>query len=453
MIAVRRTPPTRRQPGRPQRPRSYQPRLEMLEPRLVLFKSWLTLQPNHEMITAAALPFLRKDVLAEISIQHAVQELVQFFNSAAHFDNCNFHQAASRINDLYAKAVRAADPNHFNGAAVATYFGELLHPVQDFYSHSNWVDLGQTTLIDAGDDRPWDPLDAYSIHDGAMILQGRNPEPFGPGSLERDGFVVTVHTPAGDYRGVLTGTWGFANDCPSSVAVPHGSILSPHGLNKDGPSVYNGALYPAAADLAVAQTMNEFNRLVNLVQARYGTAQRLLDAWIRPGVPAGARYEPGKFPTIDQAVPAISKADFPRLLRQELGRAGYAVPAPLLDALTSEDDALHEQVLELLHGDHAPALTTPDGGGDAAADAQLARIAVSPSFTGRGLTSLAGLDGHAFHTFTGSANPAAADFAGMAYGHGPGTGPAISGMLHDTGGMAHEYLANPPPQAVDHKPG
>jgi hypothetical protein len=418
-----------------------------------LFKSWLTLQPNHEMITAAALPFLRKNVLAEISIQHAVQELVQFFNSAAHFDNCNFHQAASRINDLYAKAVRAADPNRFNSVAVAAYFGQLLHPVQDFYSHSNWVDLGQTTLIDANNDRPWDPLNAYSIHDGAMILQGRDPEPFGPGSLERDGFVITVHTPDGDYRGVLTGTWGFANDCPTSVAVPHGSILSPHGLNKDGPSVYNGALFPAAANLAIAQTMNEFDRLVNMVQATYGTAQRLLDAWISPGAPAGARYVPGASPTIDQAVPAISKADYPRLLTQELQRGGYAMPAPLLDALTSDDDALHEQALELLHGDHGPVLTTPDGSGDAAAKTLFAQIAVSLSSTARGLAGTAGLDGHVFHSFADSANPTTADFAGPAYGHGAAAGPGVSGMLHDIGGMAHEYVANPPPQAVDHKPG
>jgi hypothetical protein len=423
-------------------------RLERLEPRLVLFKSWLTLEPNHETITGAALWFLKEDVLDTISLQHAVEELVQGLNSAAHFDNCNFRQSAARINDLYASAIRAADPNHFDSDEVAEDFGKLLHPVQDFYSHSNWVDDGQTTIIDGNNDRPWDPLDAYSIHDGAMILQGHNPDPFGNGSLQRNGFVVTVRTPDGGvYRGVITGTFGFSDDCPTSVAVPHGSLISPHCLNKDGPNEYNGRLYAPAADLAVVQTSNEFDRLVNMVQATYGTAQHLLDAWIGSG---GAPHGTGSWHapprTLDQAVSPISQADFPRLFKQEIQRRGYVVPPQLLDALTSDDIAVRQKAVQLLHSIHGQA---------PAADNPFAAIAAGfSSFALDGLNGTALLDGHILHSGAGGANLALGDVAGLAYGHGPGMGPGVSALLHGAGGPAHEYLVNPPFQGgIDHKPG
>jgi hypothetical protein len=434
-----------------------------MEARIVLFKSWLTLEPNHEMITAAALPFLKTTVLRQISIQHAVEELVSFFNSAAHFDNCNFYQASSRINQLYQDAVRAADPSHFNSAAVARYFGKLLHPVQDFYSHSNWVDLGQTTILEPNLG-PWDPLQPYTIHDGAMLVQGHDQEPFGPGSLERDGFVVTVHANGQDYKGVITGTWGFVNECPANVAVPHGSIFSPNGLNKDGPHVYNGGLYPTAAELAIEQTSHEFERLVGMVEDAYGTAQPLLDAWLNSD-DAGQQFltTAGSDPVatqafahaltrqslpLDQTVPAFNQTEFPQLLEQELQETyGRAVPPELLAFLTSGDPSLFD------HGGPHLGILAFEAWANAPQGGAYAQIAASfSSLTAGDLSSFALLYGHSAHSPTDSINVPVGAFSAMMFGHAV-TPDIMLAISHSSAAAVHDYLVNQPYQGVDHKPG
>jgi hypothetical protein len=52
-----------------------------------------------------------------------------------HFDNCTFSAGVERIGELWSR-IEA-------GVARLAHFGSLTHTVQDFYSHSNWVELHQ----------------------------------------------------------------------------------------------------------------------------------------------------------------------------------------------------------------------------------------------------------------------------------------------------------------------
>ena len=57
----------------------------------------------------------------------------------AHFDSETFAQGAARILQLKVAAIESLEDNYSNNAR--SFIGNLFHTVQDFYSHSNWVDF------------------------------------------------------------------------------------------------------------------------------------------------------------------------------------------------------------------------------------------------------------------------------------------------------------------------
>jgi len=57
------------------------------------------------------------------------------FESALHFDNCTFDLGVQRINDLWQLIESGVEVNPY------VMFGTMIHTVQDFYAHSNWVEL------------------------------------------------------------------------------------------------------------------------------------------------------------------------------------------------------------------------------------------------------------------------------------------------------------------------
>ena len=58
--------------------------------------------------------------------------------SAIHFDNCAFREGSGRINRCWHRIFTESD--RFSEKSLKA-FGRLLHTVQDFYSHSNWIEL------------------------------------------------------------------------------------------------------------------------------------------------------------------------------------------------------------------------------------------------------------------------------------------------------------------------
>ena len=82
-----------------------------------------------------------------------LQDTYHQFESKAHFDNCDFDAAIAYIGELYAEAGRYADEaakakaagnaDAMQKAALSAFFaiGQTLHGVQDFYAHTNYVEL------------------------------------------------------------------------------------------------------------------------------------------------------------------------------------------------------------------------------------------------------------------------------------------------------------------------
>jgi hypothetical protein len=58
--------------------------------------------------------------------------------SAIHFDNCAFREGAARVNRCWRRI--SLEKDRFSDESLKA-FGRLLHTVQDFYSHSNWIEL------------------------------------------------------------------------------------------------------------------------------------------------------------------------------------------------------------------------------------------------------------------------------------------------------------------------
>jgi hypothetical protein len=62
-----------------------------------------------------------------------------------HFDACSFKESSTNIRDQYRNLIAA--PTNSDPFQNAWDFGEILHTVQDFYAHSNWVELGKDHII------------------------------------------------------------------------------------------------------------------------------------------------------------------------------------------------------------------------------------------------------------------------------------------------------------------
>lgn len=80
------------------------------------------------------------------------QDVLHAFESKAHFDNCDFDSSVSYIHALIAEAERAVAkapaspedkdvPKEVEQAMLN--LGQALHAIQDFYAHSNYVELMQ----------------------------------------------------------------------------------------------------------------------------------------------------------------------------------------------------------------------------------------------------------------------------------------------------------------------
>jgi hypothetical protein len=84
--------------------------------------------------------------------------------------------------------------------AMAKTFGLLLHPVQDFYAHSNWVELERNELVESNSDSKWTVLKPFQEYKGVIIVQvdeedkGEHYDIPDGYTLDRDGKVIYVST-------------------------------------------------------------------------------------------------------------------------------------------------------------------------------------------------------------------------------------------------------------------
>jgi hypothetical protein len=234
----------------------------------------------HKKITEEALSFLEKDILDEINSGHTSADIIHQFSSEYHFDGCKFQDSTEHINELYDELLAETNPSTF---------GKILHTAMDFYAHSNWVEIGRSDLIDDGEGL-WTVLHPFQLVKGVFIIQGEEKD-IPPGlQLDRRTFGKVIYVTAADgkvYPGLISGTIPYEpDDCPNKyggkdIAVGHWDLLSGHGqgLNKDKPG-RDG--HEKAVELATAQILHEWCRLVNLVEQTQGEKgkQKLFDKWV-----------------------------------------------------------------------------------------------------------------------------------------------------------------------------
>jgi hypothetical protein len=246
-------------------------------------------EPNHEEITATALSFLRADILTAVQAADVATDVEFFFVNANHFDDCNFTGGSEVVASSQAEAVAQLDPNTVTPEAdllAIRAFGRSLHAVQDFYAHTNWVELGGEMLVDSSLDafprfRPYSTVPSS----GFVVVQGRKPK---RAALNRDeaaaypaNAIVSVKLGKTRAPGLISGTVDYEEGdfCPASVAMTH------EELNKDkSTDVGRSQQHEAAKALAILQTEHEWCRLRALTQATWGDAGVVrLDAWVTAG--------------------------------------------------------------------------------------------------------------------------------------------------------------------------
>jgi hypothetical protein len=245
-----------------------------------------TQEPNHQEITAEALSFLRPDILAALQAANVATDVQYALDSARHFDDCNFSGSSAVVAQNQAAAVQALDPalaSSASDAAAIVAFGQSLHIVQDFYSHTNWVELGAEGLIDDSL-APFPALTGYAILDpsGIQIVEG-NPPSLTTVTRKTDApypknAIVTVNKQGTKRPGLISGSVDYepGEKCPVNVQMTH------EELNKDN-STNPGrvAQFVEARALAVEQTRHEWCRLVTLTRDKWGAAgESRLCTWV-----------------------------------------------------------------------------------------------------------------------------------------------------------------------------
>jgi hypothetical protein len=245
-------------------------------------------------MTRAQLSFLRSgtgSILEEVVNEHARADSVTTGQDENHwhFDNSRFTESINHINAQYTRGVVAGlNPNQPNPVGSANAFGFLLHAVQDFYSHTNWVDFDPTRvpLFDTGTGQ-WAALTPYGeVSRGTnkmIVIEGLTPPApitaFAKRKHNEVERLVDVFKGPADNRekigdGLVSGSWflGAGPLSPPDATIPHGfgtSNVDTESMNKDDDTRTN---YQAAYDSAAAQTAHEWERLLNLTHATHGYA-------------------------------------------------------------------------------------------------------------------------------------------------------------------------------------
>src|SRR5688572_656443 len=94
---------------------------------------------GHKEITGSALDFLWPSLVSLLVEKNNDEDVGDASDMPErHFTNCRFQESAVYVNQRYFGAMVFA--SNRNTRDAVTYFGLLLHGVQDFYSHSAWVD-------------------------------------------------------------------------------------------------------------------------------------------------------------------------------------------------------------------------------------------------------------------------------------------------------------------------
>lgn len=228
------------------------------------------------------------------------------YSSADHFDSCNFDEAIDTINDRLIEedgAIPAFSPDLANGVGIFeendTFAGirqwaGVLHAAQDFYAHSNWVEMSVGDIV--GDNELFDSgLGTWAEFPGNWGFVRPNivaSQSLLPSNWSRITPLGSRLPRVSDDNGnlywlLISGkTFNINQGCPGEW-INTGTILSlgmdHDSLNKDN---INRQWHLEAQLLATNQTRHEWCRLLHLAASDtydFGTASVLMGLLVEPG--------------------------------------------------------------------------------------------------------------------------------------------------------------------------
>jgi hypothetical protein len=252
----------------------------------------------HKAILWSALSFVKADYRNEMAAVQDNMDGSPWYGGRDiwHFNDCDFSGASSNINDVYGDVLAALRKK--DAAKAAKLFGRILHTAQDFYAHTNWVDLkipdqGQKKMIaDANpglwkEMKPWEPL----WPQGVVPVSDKSDRPANvtlistePPNREH----LRVRIGATEYPALISGAATLRMNCPKEATIGHwdGKEQS-GGLSKDYPCRDPAKSFQAACSMALRQTYQEWCRLKDLATAdKDATAKQTLEGMVEDSVAA-----------------------------------------------------------------------------------------------------------------------------------------------------------------------
>jgi von Willebrand factor A domain-containing protein 7 len=221
---------------------------------------------SHQSITEDAIKAFARDSLSFRPSEAAIKEIVtangytdkwEVFSSSAHFDDEDFSGGQKRLAQKIADIIASLNAGKISKAREA--LGQALHAVQDFYSHSNWVETRAGIYEDLGRGGP------LTVASGPTCLDC--PDDSGC----ENNLILPVQWTSGYFSAVFskkpTGkcSHGGSKD-RTSGAHPLG------GINKDTSNSPHGALHHSAAAAAVLASKRF---LANLQTDHHVTVEQL----------------------------------------------------------------------------------------------------------------------------------------------------------------------------------
>lgn len=192
-------------------------------------------------IDTVSIPFLRRIIPSPA-----------FWVAANHFDNELFESSSGRLLRLRREAGDAARRN--DGSTARKRLGEALHTLQDFYAHSNWVEIGATVgarrinddlgerVIPNPGNFAFCPNDPNRLEDIGLLI---------PTTGYFSAFDVDISIRGGECQFTPEGKCAHGNESPSCP-----------GINKDEPGGLKDAAHGVAADLARENTRRYVENLL-----------------------------------------------------------------------------------------------------------------------------------------------------------------------------------------------
>lgn len=250
--------------------------------------------------------FLREGVLRDLKVQRLwADETYPSFRGTQdqiYFDDCEFNGSAKFIRDRYRAAISGLADNKL--WVASENFGRLLHTVQDFYSHSNWVELfplhggkvTQADLVDLGGAdatlaKHWYAPAGGEVVRGDIMLGADDWEPLAKGwAVKRNGsssLVPILIDPQGRTRGrlLVTGRGTADDECHVQAFVTSTKVktiytgIDHETLNKDGPEFSAIELFftevSRLKEAGVSDLSAELNKSVELKRLKHERALRL----------------------------------------------------------------------------------------------------------------------------------------------------------------------------------